>query len=172
LNTPGAAKAYSDAELRNAILGELRSNTVLTLATTDETGPHAASLMYAHDEFDIYWLSDPGTRHSMQLEASGTAAVTIAAQQDDFTKIRGLQIEGIGSRLTDAATSAAAFELLVERYPFLRRFGLGKLARHLGAAEVYLFDPSRITLIDNSKGFGFKQTLDLADSSGRVMSQS
>lgn len=167
----GTSEAFSDAELKSAILDELRSNTVLTLATIDESGPHAVSLMYAHDGFDIYWLSDPKSRHSRHLEASRAAAVTIAAQQEDFTKIRGLQIEGFGRRLADTAISSAGFDLLVARYPFLSRFGAGKLARHLGAAAVYMFDPSRLTLIDNSRGFGFKQTLELADRSGQAMNQ-
>lgn len=165
-------KTYSEAELKSAILDELRRNTVLTLATTGESGPHAVSLMYAHDGFDLYWLSDPKTRHSRHLEAGRPVAVTIAAQQDDFQRIRGLQIEGRAGRLTDAALSSRGFELLVARYPFLKRFGAGRLARHLGAAVVYRFDPARLTLIDNSRGFGFKQTLELADRHGRAMNQS
>lgn len=154
--------ALTEAELHDAILEELRHHTVLTLATTGENGPHAVSLIYAHDVFDIFWLSDPNTRHSEHLASSPSAAVTIAAQHDDFKAIRGLQMKGDGSRLTDADEAAAGFDLLVARYPFLDQFAVGKLAWHLGAASVYRFRPASLTLIDNSRGFGFKQSLELA----------
>ncbi len=97
--------------------------------------------------------------------------MTIAAQQQDYANIRGLQIEGSGRRITDATHASAGFDLLVARFPFLDQFAVGKLARHLGAAAVYLFDPSRLTLIDNSRGFGFKQTLELLNRSGQTMTQ-
>jgi uncharacterized protein YhbP (UPF0306 family) len=161
--------ALKDADLRHAILEELRHHTVLTLATIDKSGPHAVSLMYASDAFDIYWLSDPKTRHSGHLASGTPAAVTIAAQYEDFRKIRGLQMEGSGCRLTETGEEKAGFDLLVARYPFLKQFAAGELARHLGAAAVYRFRPARVTLIDNARSFGFKQTLELADQSGKSM---
>jgi len=149
----------SRAELEAAILEELRNHSVMTLATNDQAGPHAVSLMYAHDAFDIYWLSDPKTRHSEHLASGFPVAATIAAQQEDFRKIRGLQMDGEARLLTGSAEETAAFNLLVARYAFLKKFGGGKLARHLGAAAIYRFRPATITLIDNSRGFGFKQSL-------------
>ena len=160
-------KTLNKVELSDAILAQLRAHSVLTLATIGETGPHAVTLMYAHDGFDIYWLSDPKTRHSEQLESSPSAAVTIAAQYEDFRKIRGLQMNGTGCRLADAKEASAGFDMLALRYPFLQQFGAGKLAQHLGAAAVYRFQPARLTLIDNARSFGFKQTLELADRSGK-----
>jgi uncharacterized protein YhbP (UPF0306 family) len=150
----------TEAELESAILEELRRNTVLTLAAMGVAGPHAVSLFYAHDNFDIYWLSDPKTRHSQNVASSPSTAVTIAAQQTDYRKIRGLQMEGETRRLGDASEATAGFDLLMDRYPFLKQFAVGKLARHLGAAAVYSFRPAKITLIDNARGFGFKQTLE------------
>ncbi|MDH3581132.1 MAG: pyridoxamine 5'-phosphate oxidase family protein [Hyphomicrobiales bacterium] len=155
--------------MENAVLEELRQRTVLTLAVIGEAGPHAVSLMYAHDAFDIYWLSDPKSHHSKHLASSSSAAVTIAAQYEDFRNIRGLQMQGNGHRLTDADEESMGFELLRARFPFLKQFAVGNLARHLGAAAIYLFRPATLTLIDNSRGFGFKQTLELADRSAETM---
>lgn len=157
----------TEAELESAILEELRQRTVLTLAVTGNAGPHAVSLMYAHDAFDIYWLSDPKSRHSEHLASNSSAAVTIAAQYEDFRNIRGLQMLGKGDRVTDADEERLGFDLLRARFPFLKKFALGNLARHLGAAAIYLFRPATLTLIDNSRGFAFKQTLSLADRSAR-----
>ncbi len=154
------AKALKETELREAALAEMRGHSVLTLATTGETGPHAVSLMYAHDGFDIFWLSDPKTRHSRHLAANPSAAVTIAGQYEDFREIRGLQMNGEGRRLTSTDAEKAGFDLLEARYPFLKQFAAGKLARSLGAAAVYRFRPASLTLIDNGRGFGFKQSLE------------
>ncbi len=159
----------TEVELKNTILDELQHHTVLTLATAGQAGPHAVSLMYAHKDFDIYWLSDPKTHHSEQLAHNPSAAVTIATQQEDFQKIRGLQIEGNAYRITDPDEEATGFGLLVARYPFLQQFAAGKLARHVGLAAVYLFQSKKHTLIDNSQGFGFKQTLEPGDRSGQAM---
>jgi len=161
-------KTLNKSELSDAILAQLRAHSVLTLATTGETGPHAVTLMYAHDGYDIYSLSDPKTRHSQQLASNPSAAVTVAKQYEDFRRIRGLQMHGRGCRLADKDEAAAGFDLLALRYPFLQQFGAGKLAEHLGAAAIYRFKPAELTLIDNARGFGFKQTLELADRSGKT----
>jgi uncharacterized protein YhbP (UPF0306 family) len=76
---------------------------------------------------------------------------------------------GDGCRLTEVDEESAGFDLLVARYPFLKKFSVGKLARNLGAAAVYRFRPERLTLIDNARGFGFKQTLKLVDQAGETM---
>lgn len=161
----GSAMILTDLELENAIVDELQRHTVLSLATVGRAGPHAVSLLYAHKDFDMYWLSDPKTSHSGQLAQNPSAAVSIAAQQDDFRKLRGLQIVGNAYRIADPDEAARGFDLLVARYPFLKQFAAGKLARHLRLAAVYLFRSNKLTLIDNSRGFGFKQTLELADRS-------
>jgi len=149
----------AQAELENRILEELEQHTVLTLAVNGDEGPHAVSLMYAHEGFNIYWLSDPKARHSAYLESGSSASVTIASQHTDFREIRGLQLTGDAHRISGSAEEATGFRLLVARYPFLKKFGAGKLARHLGAAAIYAFRPATMTLIDNTRGFGFKQTL-------------
>ncbi len=153
----------SDDELKQAIVDALAVHTVLTMATQGETGPHAVSLMYAHKEFDLYWLSDPKADHSSHLESISRCTVSIARQYDNFQNIMGLQMSGHGLRLEKGVEAGDGFDLLTERYPFLRKFAAGELARHLGKAAVYRFRPDRVTLIDNARDFGFKQTLQLYD---------
>ncbi|MCW9036000.1 MAG: pyridoxamine 5'-phosphate oxidase family protein [Rhodospirillales bacterium] len=153
--------SLSDQELKSAIGELLQRHTVLALATVGEQGPHGVSLMYAYDEFTLYWLSDPKTRHSQDLNGKAPATVTVAGQYGDFKEIQGLQLKGFGERLENGVEEKNAFKLLGDRYEFLKTFSLGNLARHLGAAAVYVFRPSSITLIDNKRGFGFKQTLNI-----------
>ena len=153
--------SLSDPELKQAILTALTGHTVLSIATQGDSGPHAVSVMYAHQAFDLYWLSDPNTEHSKHLENDNRCAVTIARQYDAFENIMGLQMSGHGRRLDKGAQADDGFTLLTDRYAFLKTFAAGELARHLGKMAVYRFRPQRITLIDNSRGFGFKQILKL-----------
>lgn len=148
-------------ELAEKIVTYLDRHTVMTLTTSDSEGPHAVSLMYAREGFTLYWLSDPKVLHSRHIGASGAASVTVAGQYDDFRDIQGLQMKGRAEKIADTGEENVAFGLLKSRYPFLKAFGLGELARHLGAAAIYAFRPSTITFIDNTRRFGFKETMEL-----------
>lgn len=148
-------------ELADKIAAYLDRHTVMTMATVDGDGPHAVSLMYAREAFTLYWLSDPKVRHSRHIEPTTRVSVTVAGQYEDFKEIQGLQMKGWAGKIEDGREEKKAFDLLKARYPFLKAFGIGELARHLGAATVYAFRPSAITFIDNTRRFGFKETLEL-----------
>ena len=151
--------------LKAAIGRELDRHTVATLATNGAGGPHAVSLMYAHDEdLSIYWVSDPTTRHSSDLADGADAAVTIAGQFDDFRAIHGLQMRGLAHVLSDKNEHDRGLELLGNRFAFLKLFQAGpkKLMDRFARVKVYRFTPHRITLTDNSKGFGHKDVLNLS----------
>ena len=152
-----------ETELRAEILAFLDAHTVMSLATTGAEGGHAVSLMYARDGFALFWVSDPESRHSRELEANPHVAATIAPDYDDFKQIRGLQIHGRARRLRNTAGRAKGIARLAARYPFLRQFLTGPpgLVRQMSKAAVYRLDPERITLIDNSKGFGHRDVLSL-----------
>lgn len=153
--------SLSERELNREILAALAGHSVMTLATASSDGhPHAVSLMYASDGHDLFWLSDPATVHSTHLHHRGRCAVTISGQFDDFTVITGLKMRGRACRLSDVEAVRHGIALLGARHPFLRKFAISDLAHHLGKAAVYRFCPEAITLIDNTRRFGFKQTLD------------
>lgn len=142
----------------------LDAHHVMTLATTGADGnPHAASLMYAREGFTLYWTSDPATRHSRELESDGRVAVTIAPDYTDFRVIRGLQVAGRAERLTAATEVARARSLMEKRYGFLAELAQGPEALRAAYAKAafYALHPARITLIDNTRGFGNKETLEL-----------
>jgi hypothetical protein len=152
-----------EAELRAEILAFLDAHTVMSLATAGADGGHATSLMYARDGLTLFWVSDPESRHSREIEASPRVAATIAPDYDDFKEIRGLQIHGRAGRLNGVAARAKGVARLAARYPFLKQFltGPAELVRQMSKAAIYRLDPERIALIDNSKGFGHRDILEL-----------
>jgi len=75
---------------------------------------------------------------------------------------------GTGALLADDEEANQRLALLTARYRFLEDFASGELTDQLDAAGIYRYRPSEITLIDNSLGFGFKQTLHVAAVAGSV----
>lgn len=140
----------------------LDAHHVMALATVGDAGAHAASLMYARRDFTLFWTSDPKTRHSVHLERDARVTATIAPDYTDFRVIRGLQIAGRAGRLAGVDREAARMAL-VARYAFLAELAAGppKLKAAFEQAGFYALEPERITLIDNARGFGHKETLAL-----------
>ena len=141
----------------------LDAHHVMTLATVGDAGAHAASLMYARAGFTLQWTSDPQSRHSQHLERDARVTATVAPDYADFRVIRGLQIAGRARRL-DGSAAEEARAALVARYAFLAELASGppKLRAAFEKAAFYAVVPERITLIDNARGFGHKETLTLA----------
>jgi len=152
-------------ELKAEIEAFLAAHHVMTLATADDGGvPHAASVMYAVDGLALYWMSKPDTRHSQHIERQPRVTVTVAPDYTDFRMIRGLQIVGDARRLVDEAELSRAQERMISRYAFLQELATGPAALRaaIEKAGFYCLLPTRITLIDNTKGFGHKASLEVS----------
>jgi hypothetical protein len=108
----------------------LDAHHVMSLATAGPDGPHAANVFYARDGFTLVWVSDPISRHSVELAAGGRVAATVAPDYFDFSDIRGVQIAGL-AHLIAAATENAKARALLEA-----RAGAAGIARGLCAGGV------------------------------------
>ena len=142
----------------------LAAHHVLSLATFGSSGPHATSLFYACDGLALVWVSEPDTQHSREIEADPRVAATVAPDYSDFTAILGVQIAGAARRIVAADERMRHLAQLKARYPFLGQLAAGpsKLRQAYARTAVYRLQPARIVLIDNTKGFGHKETLELS----------
>ena len=142
----------------------LAANHVVSLATLGASGPHATSLFYACDGLALVWVSEPDTRHSLEIAADPRVAATVAPDYSDFMAIQGVQIAGTARRIVAADERMRHLAQLEARYPFLGQLAAGPLELRQAYARtaVYRLQPARIVLIDNSKGFGHKETLELS----------
>jgi uncharacterized protein len=142
--------ARKQLELVVALLGE---ETTLSLATTGEDGQACvAPLFYIVDEnLSLYWLSSERSLHSLNLARTPRAAATIYRSVESWRKIRGVQMRGTVSKVTEPKRRAA----LVRAY--CERFKLGRVLRPaLRLSALYAFQPDFIRYIDNARGFGYK----------------
>jgi uncharacterized protein len=148
-DTPARIAAFLDA------------HHVMSLATSGSHGPHAANLFYARDAFALLWVSDPQTRHSMELEADPRVAATVTPDFCDFDVICGVQISGAAHRIARASELRLARTLLEARYSSLQRLSdRSAVKQAYESAALYRLVPSRIVIIDNKRGFGHKDVLD------------
>jgi uncharacterized protein YhbP (UPF0306 family) len=131
----------------------LNEETTLSLATTGEDGQACvAPLFYIVDEnLSLYWLSSESSLHSQNLATTSRAAATVYRSVESWRKIRGVQIRGTVSKVTDPKCRAALLKSYCER------FKLGRVLRPaLRLSALYSFQPEFFRYIDNARGFGFK----------------
>ncbi len=151
------------AERAARILACMDAHHVMSLATCGPDGPHAANLFYAREEFSLLWISDPGSRHSVHIETQPRVAATIAKDYSNYSQINGLQIVGEASLVVDPSECTRLRYRLEQRFPFLRAVEQAstQFREAYARVQIYRLTPLRIVLIDNSRGFGFKEALDL-----------
>lgn len=150
-------------DLRWQALTYLKTHNVMTLATAGPDGPWAAALFYANDGFDLYWLSDPDTRHSLNIAHTPDVAVAIHEDYRDWRTIQGIQMEGSAEQVGTIIQAIRPMRLYVAKYPFLGdlRNPPPALAKALATTRVYRFTPARVYFIDNTKGLGHREEVDL-----------
>ena len=154
---------------RRRIDAFLAEHTTLTLATVGAGGaPAAAAVFYAHDaDLNLYFLSETGTQHGSNITAGSGVACTIQADGQDWRRIRGLQLWGWGMPVTPTGIPHAT-AVYSRKFAFVGVLlagaqAPGVLAGPLARARFWVLRPAWIRLIDNSRGFGFKEELVLSD---------
>ncbi len=159
--------------LRKHIADFLAVHTTMTLTTAGPDGaPQAAAVFYApDDELNLYFLSEPTTRHARNLATDPRVAATIQADGQDWRQIRGLQIEGMAALVEDVGEMAHAAQVYAARFDFLAGLltgtgeGAPALVGPLVRSRFYVLRPRWLRLIDNRVHFGYKEELWLEQSS-------
>lgn len=138
----------------------LRAHRVATLATMAESGPWAAAVFYASDNHTLYFISSPNSRHCRNLEQDPRAAATIQGDYDNWRTIKGVQMEGMVSRLLGADEKRAR-QLYAEKFPLIGKLesAPAPIVAALRRVRWYHLRPTRLFFIDNSVGFGHREEI-------------
>lgn len=140
---------------RAAALHYLETHHVLTLATTGVEGVWAAAVFYASQGFDLYFLSAGRTRHARNIAVTPAVAATIQEDYDDWTAIKGIQLEGKAYALAGDA-AARARSLYEQRYSFIAG-APPPVQQAMASVTWYRLIPARVYFIDNSVAFGHRE---------------
>ncbi len=160
--------------LREEVQAYLRAHHTMTIATVSGNQPWVATLFYAHREFTLYFVSDPGSRHSLELAASPKVAATISEDYGDWRRIKGIQLEGVAQPVSARREQVAALAAYVAKFPFVAGFfpaaGLDLSRMSIGGRPVsvrlYKVVPGRLLYLDNEKGFHHREELVLGEGAG------
>ena len=147
--------------LRERVVAYLRQHHVMTLATCEDGGVWAAAVFYVNDDFKLYFLSSPTSRHGQNIAHGGPVALTIQEDCPDWPQIKGVQAEGCVTEITGDEERRVR-ELYGDKYPVVGKLALAPSAIVKAMAKVrwYRFDPERLYFIDNSAGFGHRDEID------------
>jgi len=149
---------------RAAALRYLGDHNVMTVATSGPEGLWAAAVFYANEDFTLYFLSAPHTRHATNIRAEPRVAATIQEDYREWSAIKGIQLEGVASALNGEAMQRA-IEVFTAKYPFVVA-QLGPPEQEIAGAmrgiRWYRLVPDRLYFVDNSKGLGHRDEIPLA----------
>lgn len=146
-------------DVRSYALSYLHDHQVLTLATNGADGPWAAAVFYVNKEFSLYFLSAGHTRHAQNFSETRQVAAAIHEDYDDWPSIKGIQLEGPVEQLSGTERQYA-ISLYQEKYPFIKG-AISQLKMSLAKVNWYRLVPSRLYFIDNSKGLGHRDLVDM-----------
>jgi len=139
-------------------LRELFQIATLTLATTGLSGePYAASVYFVAILTEnpwppVYFFSDPNSQHSQNLAQNPLAAAACYPECSDWQDIRGLQMRGEVHPVPKGPQWEGAWQHYQAKFPFVK-----SLEAVVARNSLYKFQPGWTRLVDNRRGFGFKQ---------------
>ena len=154
------------SRLREELLDYLATHNVMTIASSRGNVPWAAAVFYASAEFVLYFLSNPQSRHGTNIAENAQVSAAIHEDYHDWRQIRGIQLEGRAERLTSIRQQAEFWKVYQKKFPFVKEFFRAGSLREMLSTKVtgirlYRIVPSQVYYIDNSKGFGHREMLDM-----------
>jgi len=153
-------------DLKQQILNYMESHNTMTLGTCHEGVPWTATVFYASDSLELYFFSDPKSRHCQNLNDNPRVAVTIQEDYGDWRKIKGIQLEGEVVEVESTIEKAKVMAIYARKYPDVIKVfthpGSGGLYQAFLKVRFYCVKPQRLLYIDNEQGFGKRQELDMS----------
>jgi len=142
-----------------AKLGKFLSEQItVAVATTSPTGsPRVADVYFvSDDDLNLYFYSDPASRHSRNIQRDPRVAATARIESMDWREIRGIQLEGVSAVIDDPEEHSRTWKLMCDKFPFYESF-----TDAVANLKIYRITPTHIRWIDNSVSFGHKEDFDL-----------
>jgi uncharacterized protein YhbP (UPF0306 family) len=148
----------------NDASAHIRSNLaqmrMMQLATVRDNKPWICTVYYIEDDgMNLYWLSLPTRRHSLELADNPQVAAAIAVKFDT-QPIIGMQVEGRAEAVNDLTTIKAVMKKYVDKYDKGQQFYDNFLAS-TNQHRMYRLVPRHITLFDEVNYPGQPQNINL-----------
>ncbi len=140
-------------ELNKTIETYLSTHNIATLSTCVENIPHASTVEYVNNGLVLYFSTNPETQKAKNMEKNNRVSLTIDEDYPDWTKIQGIQMDGIAEEIKDPSELKLASSLYLEKFPFVADFPPSN-------NKMYKVTPTKIYFLDYTKGFGHRDTIE------------
>lgn len=143
-------------EMRPLLREFLAGQSTLALATAglSDGRPEVAPLFFvSDDDLNLYWISDPDSRHSRNIADWNDVAAAVFVPTWDWAGIKGVQIEGDVVALQGDAERKRVLALYRAKFPFVDE----KFAELIEDSVLYMLCPRWLRWLDNARRFGYKQ---------------
>lgn len=143
-------------DMRPLLRDFLAAQSTLALGTAglSDGRPQVAPLFFVHDDaFNLYWISDPDSRHSKNLADWNDVSAAIYASTWEWTAIRGVQLEGDAMDVEDEDERSAGLALYTQKFAFVN----DRFASLVKQSVLYVLRPRWLRWIDNTRKFGYQQ---------------
>jgi nitroimidazol reductase NimA-like FMN-containing flavoprotein (pyridoxamine 5'-phosphate oxidase superfamily) len=142
-----------DDTLKARILRLLDENRVMTVATVRPDGwPQATTVGYASEGLTLYFLCGLESQKARNLTLDDRVSLTIDHDTDNIMEISGLSMAARAEPITDHAEGVRILQLLSSKYPAAANTGMTMPEPE--QVRIFKLDPTVISVLDYSKGFG------------------
>lgn len=168
MNITTSGNSSDKRDLKRLAEKLISEQSTLTIATAHGNISWAAAVYYVNRGFNLYFFSDPSSRHIQESLSSGQASGAISVPASTWQDIRGIQTSGIINLVPPGLESIQSLRAYLKKYPFTRDFFDSDQALSLSAimkrfkVRLYRFQPSIMYYLDNHIRFGFKERVELA----------
>jgi len=144
-------------------LGFIRESRVMTLGTMGSKAqtPWTAPVYYLYEDKGFYFFSNPKSRH-IQEGSDRPCSASIFKDAASFEQLMGVQMTG---QIKVSAKTSQSLQIAVK---YARRFSITISSENVlnffkqrFHARLYSFDPREIYFMDNGKGFGSREKIQL-----------
>jgi uncharacterized protein YhbP (UPF0306 family) len=131
------------ADVPQEVLDYLGGQKTLTLATSGDDGPWAATLTYVNEGPQIYIWTRPNSNTARHIDQNPTVAFAIDEYTEDWRETKGIQGRGRCSPVEGEGMAKAA-DLFGQKYPQLR-------PGSTSAVVFFQIQPDALEFISNAK---------------------
>lgn len=141
-------------DLKLRVKEVLERGHLMSLGTLDGGGVWVADVIYIHDDgLNLYWMSDPQTRHSKAISQNNSVAGTITVSNKSQEKNLGIQFSGFAEKIEGARFDLAKKHFAKRAHPEPK-----ETDNVLDGDSWYVLKLTKIHLIDE-ENFGFEKQI-------------
>ena len=149
-------------EQKQRVLNYLGAHSTMVLSTIGPAGLWATPVFYVNRGFNLYFLSESTTRHSVNIMQGSEAAAAITGEHWDWRSIQGLQVRGQAGIVEGTGVKAKALALYCTKFPAVSQiFASPKGFKGVSAAKWHVLQIKNLRFTDNTVHFGERFEIDL-----------